>query len=157
MAKVREWGGEAHLPVPSPHSHQRLTGQCLGLPLQTSYLQIFQFSFSLLRKSEALDNVDCFCENPTALILVFIDHIKKLQLNYIKNSHYFPLAPGKLESEVKSAKCWQHILMNFSRCTWFLVHNKWPRNVCLIELEIKQKYSIKCIIEPVFPPSLISC
>lgn len=53
----------------------------------------------MLRKSEAPDSVECFCENPTALILVVVDHIKKLQLKYMKSSHDFPLATGKLEAE----------------------------------------------------------
>lgn len=40
-----------------------------------------------------------FCENPTALILVFIDHTEKLQLNCMKSSHSFPVTTGKLEAE----------------------------------------------------------
>lgn len=40
-----------------------------------------------------------FCENLTALILVFIDHTEKLQLNCMKSNHCFPLATGKLEAE----------------------------------------------------------
>lgn len=43
--------------------------------------------------------MECFCENPIALILVFIDHIKNLQLKYMQSSHCFPLATGKLEAE----------------------------------------------------------
>lgn len=91
MAGVRE-RSEAHIPVLSPDSHQRLTRQCSGFPLQTTHLQ--NFIFSPLRKiSEALDNMECFCDNSIALIF------KKSQLERMKCSHYFPLATGKLEAK----------------------------------------------------------
>lgn len=56
----------------------------------------------------------------------------------------WPLESLRLKT-VLSAKCWRCILMNFPWCTWCLVHNKCLRNVCIIESEIKHKYSIKCL------------
>lgn len=56
----------------------------------------------------------------------------------------WPLESWRLKT-VMSAKCWRCILMNSPWCPWCLVHNKWLRNVCIIEAEIKHKYSIKCL------------
>lgn len=56
----------------------------------------------------------------------------------------WPLESWRLKTVV-SAKCWRCILMNPPWCTPCFVRNKWLRNVCIMESEIKHKYSIKCL------------
>lgn len=48
----------------------------LGSPLCRLHVPVFFLIFEKI--SEAFDNREGFCENPTALTLVFIDHIIRL-------------------------------------------------------------------------------
>lgn len=123
------------LPTPTSTWLDSAWGSLCRLPIsKISFSQCWEKSQRLLTTQSASVKI------PLPL------YSKKDKLKHMKRSHYFPLATGKLEAKtVVSAKCWRYILMNPPRCTPCLACNKWLRNVCIMESEIKQKYSIKCL------------
>lgn len=144
MAGVRE-RSEAHilcsLPIPTSTWLDSVWGS-LPNKLRRSRLPVSKISFS-----QRWENLRGSWQRGVLLWKFHYRYIQKKVNSNIWNAvtvSLWPLESWRLKT-VMSAKCWRCILMNSPWCTWCLVHKKWLRNVCIIESEIKHKYSIKCL------------